>query len=204
MPDFRNARMAMFHHALERIPKPLSILDLGGTKEFWVEHGIPRDCNVHMINPCEEQIAGALPPRLTSEVGTGCKVSHANHSFGLVFSNSAIGHVGGLRDQIAMADEIRRLAPWYWVQTPNKWFPLDWQTLVPFFHWLPNPVRAWCYAHFRVGRCGKAPSIATAVWRSKAIRNLTRKELQAMFPDGRFYQERFCGLVKSFTVSRWP
>jgi SAM-dependent methyltransferase len=59
-------------------------------------------------------------------------------SFDIVFSNAVIEHVGGRDRQEAFVREALRVAPRAFVTTPNRWFPLEVHTRLPFVHWLPE------------------------------------------------------------------
>ena len=54
-------------------------------------------------------------------------------SFDAVFSNSVIEHVGTFEDQKMMANEVIRVTNFYFIQTPNLYFPIEPHFLVPFF-----------------------------------------------------------------------
>jgi hypothetical protein len=55
-----------------------------------------------------------------------------------VFSNAVIEHVGDWARQKQFANEIRRVAAkGYFVATPNKYFPIEPHTLLPFYQFLP-------------------------------------------------------------------
>ena len=50
-------------------------------------------------------------------------------------------HVGSLRNQIAFVQECCRVArKWVFLTTPNRWFPVEFHTVLPVVHWLPKKV----------------------------------------------------------------
>src|SRR5215470_14519514 len=60
-------------------------------------------------------------------------------SFERVFSNAVIEHVGGWNDQLRFAQEIRRVASkGYFVTTPNRYFPVEPHTFLPFYQFLAD------------------------------------------------------------------
>ena len=73
----------------------------------------------------------------------GRNLPFADGEFDLCFSNAVIEHVAGGREgQRQFVDELCRVAGRVFVTTPNRWFPIDPHTLLPFVHWLPaGPVR---------------------------------------------------------------
>ena len=78
---------------------------------------------------------------VTVQRADGTQLPFADGSFPIVFSNSVIEHVPkGL--QPAFAREIRRVGDRYFVQTPNRWFPIEPHYQMPFVHFLPE--RAPC------------------------------------------------------------
>ena len=57
----------------------------------------------------------------------------------LVISNATIEHVGSLNKQINMIRNVIKLTKKIFViSTPNKFYPLEFHTKIPFLHWLPN------------------------------------------------------------------
>jgi hypothetical protein len=86
------------------------------------------------------------------------------------------------------------------VQTANRNFPLDWRTLVPFFHWLPASAQAWWFQRTPVGRYKKARTAAEAVEWATRVCDLTASECKTLFPEGTIVRERVAGLTKSFMV----
>jgi len=108
----------------------------------------------------------------------------AEQSFEIAYSNSLLEHVAPA-DRQRVAGEIRRVAGRYFVQTPNRWFPIEPHVLIPFFQFLPRGLRR------RLWRFGISRSPF------EDIRLLTAAELQGLFPEARIVRERFGPLTKS-------
>jgi hypothetical protein len=125
-----------------------------------------------------------------------------NSSFDLVHSNSVIEHVVLWRDQCKMAHEIRRLAPRYFVQTPNYWFPLEPHLRTPFIHWMPEPWRAAIVRHKACGYFQRASSYDEARKILDDARLLDAPAMAALFPDAVIERERFAGFTKSLIAIR--
>jgi hypothetical protein len=173
------------------------MLDVGGTVEFWKDSAERCGAILTVINIFEQQpVAG-----IRVLIGDACDLSRfADKSFEVVFSNSVIGHVGGWEQQQKMAREVRRIGRRYYVQTPNRRFPVDWRTLMPFFHWLSPEAQAWWFQKVPVGRYSRAKSRDEAWHLATRVRNLNRRELLTLFPEATLVSERVAGFAKSSVV----
>ncbi len=120
--------------------------------------------------------------------------------FPIVFSNSVIEHVGDWQDQLRMAQEVRRVGSRYFVQTPNRYFPLEPHFLVPGFQFLPVAARVALVRRFALGYHEAIPDRAAAVEAVNEIRLLTASEMRALFPGAVLHRERVAGLTKSFVA----
>mgnify|MGYP001289472961 CR=1 FL=1 len=59
----------------------------------------------------------------------------------LVISNATIEHVGSLRNQKKMISNMIKFSKKIFIIiTPNRYYPIDFHTKLPFFHWLPKPL----------------------------------------------------------------
>jgi 2-polyprenyl-3-methyl-5-hydroxy-6-metoxy-1,4-benzoquinol methylase len=77
-------------------------------------------------------------PNSAAFLPTAARSPSAARSFDIVFSNSVIEHVGDAESQQQFAHEIARVGRAYWVQTPNRRFPVEPHLLTPFLHFLPT------------------------------------------------------------------
>src|ERR671924_1178977 len=106
----RHRRFARFEAMTRDLPRPLSIIDIGGTTEFWEARGWAGrdDVEVTLVNLTQgEQRYDNLVP----VVGDATDLSeYADRSFDIAFSNSVIEHLFTLENQQAMASELRRVA----------------------------------------------------------------------------------------------
>lgn len=197
----RRRRHDQLRQLLEQLKDPLEILDVGGTIEYWSTVSfLPAAVRkVVLFNTFEQNVS--TPFEAVS--GDARDLSrYRDNEFDIVFSNSVIGHVGNFADQQKMAREIRRVGRTFFLQTPNHGFPLDWRTFIPFFHFLPEAVQAWCFRNFSVGTYRKALSNIEALHWATRIRNIRRRELELLFPglDVVVIEERVLGFTKSFMV----
>src|SRR5207237_4103979 len=116
----------------------------------------------------------------------------------IAFSNSVIEHVGDWSAQSAMAKEIQRVSKAYWVQTPNRYFPLEPHFLFPGFQFLPRAVRRWLAGWWPFGWL--RPGLPETLEECDRIRLLSAQEMRKLFPDGELVREGLFGLTKSLVV----
>lgn len=194
--------------AAARADRRLRIADIGGAPDFWRTLDLDVAADITLVN-----IAGAAEPpfdqgrmRFVPEIGDARDLARwPDRGFDLVVSNSVLEHVGSWRDIERAAGEMRRLADHGWVQTPAFGFPIEPHVGLPFFHWLPAPVRAALlprlphrgYEHLATGSVGDARRAV------EEINLLTGREMRFLFPDATLRRERLAGLTKSF-IAAWP
>jgi SAM-dependent methyltransferase len=88
-----------------------------------------------------EHFAAAFP-EVTAVQADGRALPFADRQFELGFSNAVVEHVeGGRTGQQQLVAELCRVAERVFVTTPNRFFPVDPHTLLPFAHWLPDGPR---------------------------------------------------------------
>jgi hypothetical protein len=202
--QLRRRRYALFRTLLDRLPRPVRLLDVGGTQFFWKMIGFDGDpgLDVTLLN----LEAGWARPGFRSIAGDARDMRQfADHEFDVVFSNSVIEHVGDQVAQQQAAREIKRVGKRYFVQTPNRHFPLEPHFFFPGFQFLPLPTRIWLLQHFDLGWYKKIPDYTAARQEVETIRLLSRRDVMRLFPEGTLYNERFAGLTVSFVVyAGWP
>jgi hypothetical protein len=120
-----------------------TVIDVGGTdKSWWFV-----DWDGRVVRCNLDRLAAASGMRV---VANGCQLPFSDQSFDIAFSNSVIEHVGTWEAQTAFADEVRRVGRKYFVQTPNRHFPIESHYLFPFFQFLPVTLQRWLHTHFDI------------------------------------------------------
>ncbi len=196
----RRRRFELFLSLLRTLKGRVEILDIGGTQQFWdlMLGDDPADIRVTLLNIEHQQVSSS---RFVSAAGDARSLPQfPKLSFDVVFSNSVIEHVGGYNEQSRMASEIQRIGKRYFVQTPNKRFPLEPHFLFPWFQYLPVAARAWLVHRFDVGWYKRIPEPAAARAEVESIQLLTRRRFSALFPGARIHEEKIAGLTKSFVA----
>jgi hypothetical protein len=199
----RAKRFQKFAELLVGASEPVRILDVGGTPEFWIRHvqDLPVRVEVTLLNREFErrpEVAG-----VSYVQGDARSMDmFGDFEFDMCFSNSVIEHVGEVKDQMRMASEILRVARGYFVQTPNKYFPIEPHFLFVGWQFMPLSTRAWLLQRRGWGWMKREPSAADALTSVASIRLLTVANLRELFPDGSLHREWFGLMVKSISTFR--
>jgi len=199
--SFRRKRFEFFKSLLAKTPRPFEMLDVGGTRRFWETMGYgDQDFNIVVLNT-EQQKSQSASPNMTCVVGDATSMpEYADKQFDVVFSNSVIEHVGSFEQQRKMAQEVQRVGKRFYVQTPNRYFPIEPHFLLPFFQFYPLGLKVFIVTHIRTPWGWKIRDKEKATRFTSNIRLMTEKEMKTLFPGARIYKEKFLGLTKSFTA----
>lgn len=193
----RSKRFMFFLSLIKDLPRPLSILDIGGTEEFWKAMRFhEEEIHITLLNLTEASISN---PDMQSVAGDATNLHmFADQSFDLVFSNSVIEHLFTWENQQKMAAEVQRVSNRFFIQTPNYWFPVEPHWVFPLFQYLPFPLRVFLTQNFSLGHIQKSLSKREAIEQVREIRLLSLREMKQLFPDANIYAEKFLGFDKSF------
>lgn len=201
--SFRMKRFKFLADKLAKFPKPVNILDVGGTLKYWEARGFQNnnDFNITIIN-----LESSDSPYTNIKIFKGDATNLSNYkdkSFDLAFSNSVIEHLTVFDKQVLMAKEMIRTGKYYFVQTPNRYFPIEPHFLFPFFQFLPYSLKYFILTKTKLSR-GRKRTPQRAETYIKEIRLLTTKEMLKLFPGCKVYNEKVAGLIKSITVHNLP
>lgn len=194
---FRTRRWQLL---LDRFPDLASrtVLDLGGTVAGWSAAPVTPD-RLTIVNA--EPLAEAVPDHVEVVLGDACALDRSvtDRSWDLVFTNSVIEHVGGHDRRAAFAESVLGLSAHHWVQTPNRWFPVEPHFLVPGLQFLPTRARARIIAAWPLNRWRPADDRA-AMEAALDLELIGRAELAHYFPGSTILEERLGPLTKSLVA----
>jgi hypothetical protein len=189
-------------YKLFRITAYTHLVDVGGDPYFWnlaQGQGLPAP-RITIVNlySCPAR----LPENTHWVVADGRQLPFPDSSFDIAFSNSVIEHLANWGSQVAFASEIRRVAHNYFLQTPNKMFPIEPHFITPFIHWLPKRVQRKLLYNFSVRGLISRPSPEQCDRWLAELKLLGRREFSELFPEARILSEDFLGLSKSLIAVR--
>jgi len=198
--EMRSRRFRRFEELASRLPRPLRILDIGGTNEFWEHAGWAGRPEVRIT--ALNLVAGErVHENIAPVAGDATDLrEYGDGSFDIAFSNSVIEHLFTWENQVKMARESMRVGRAYWCQTPNFWFPMEPHFHFPGWQWLPEGMRVAILRRRKCGFRGPVPDPEKARTSVREVRLLGRREIRRLFPSCELGAERFAGLVKSWTA----
>ncbi|MDQ3721050.1 MAG: class I SAM-dependent methyltransferase [Actinomycetota bacterium] len=113
----------------------------------------------------------------------------ADGEFDVAYSNSVIEHVVEPSDRRALTAELARVGGRYFVQTPNRFFPVEPHALLPLVHWLPR----------RLGRRLWNLGVSEDPFDDTLL--LDAGHLRELFPDAIIVRERLGPFTKSLVAA---
>jgi len=192
--------IALFEELIRPLPKPLRIIDVGGTEVFWERMGFSGDeaVDITLLNLSEEKTSYQ---NIKSVEGDARNMHQfRDGEFDIAFSHSVIEHVGEYHDQKQMANELQRVSKRYFLQTPNFYFPFEPHFLFPFFQFFPLWLKLFMLRHFNLGWYNKITDKEEAIKTINSIRLLKKWELKKLFPRATMHELKFWGLTISFIL----
>jgi hypothetical protein len=186
---FRTQRMHRFWRYFD-LTSQTRVLDVGGSWFNWSllpETPLLTICN--LSSPKGKGFVGL--------VADGRYLPFKSDAFDVVYSNSVIEHVGEKGEQEVFAKECRRVGHRYYIQTPNKRFPIEPHLLAPFVHYLPKSVQKRLLRNFTIRGWITRPTRLEAEDFIAGIQALDVQRLRQLFPKAEIWRERVLGLTKS-------
>jgi Methyltransferase domain len=123
-----------------------TLLDVGVTSDQtyqasnYVEAWYPYKNKITAVGLDDAAFLERRYPGLIYVRADGRDLPFESDSFDVVHSSAVLEHVGSFADQQRFMCELARVARRaVFVTTPNRWFPVEFHTLLPLVHWLPKP-----------------------------------------------------------------
>ncbi|HEY3910599.1 MAG TPA: class I SAM-dependent methyltransferase [Stellaceae bacterium] len=124
-----------------------TVLDIGATSDRSFDHSnyleawYPAKARVTALGIDDASFLTGMYPGLTFVRGDGRALPFRSLSFDYVHSSAVLEHIGDHRRQQSFLREVWRVArKGIFITTPNRWFPVEFHTVLPLVHWLPAPL----------------------------------------------------------------
>ena len=138
------ARLKIFNQMVAVISHEDTILDVGTTpvklkhENFFLNHYEYKNKISCLSNQNLDNLKEVYP-NLNTILGDGRDTKLPDNSFDISISNATLEHVGSFEQQTLFIKEMYRVCRKRTIiVTPNRYYPIDTHTMLPFLHWLPK------------------------------------------------------------------
>lgn len=122
-----------------------TVADVGATSDRGYEHSnyleawYPEKAAITAVGIDDASFLEQLYPGMTFVCANGLDLPFADRSFDIVHSSAVLEHVGSFANQVRFIEQCARVARRaIFLTTPNRWFPVEFHTVLPLVHWLPK------------------------------------------------------------------
>jgi len=123
-----------------------TIIDVGATDDRTYDHSnyleawYPYKQQITAVGTDDASFLENTYPGLKFRRSDGRALPFPDRSFDFAHSSAVIEHVGSRTNQCALLAELWRVSrKGIFVTTPNRWFPIEFHSVMPLLHWLPPP-----------------------------------------------------------------
>ena len=141
------ARRAMYERFIHNtaISADETLLDVGVTSDQtyeasnYVEAWYPHKNKITAAGVDDASFLEQRYPGMKYIKADGLDLPFPDASFDVVHSSAVLEHVGSKANQRRFVSELARVARRaVFITTPNRWFPVEFHTVLPLVHWLPK------------------------------------------------------------------
>jgi hypothetical protein len=86
----------------------------------------------------------AFPAATYVQIAPNMRLPFADNSFNIATSNAVLEHVGSFANQLLFVKELCRVAQSVFISVPNRFFPIEHHTALPFIHYTDSTFRIAC------------------------------------------------------------
>ncbi|WP_374471345.1 class I SAM-dependent methyltransferase [Phenylobacterium sp.] len=122
-----------------------TLLDVGATSDQTLEHSnyavawYPHKGRVTTVGLDDASFLERKYPGVTFRRANGLALPFADGSFDYAHSSAVLEHVGSRENQARFIGELARVSrKGFFLTTPNRWFPVEFHSVLPLVHWLPR------------------------------------------------------------------
>jgi ubiquinone/menaquinone biosynthesis C-methylase UbiE len=141
------ARQALYQRFIDdcSVESSDTILDVGVTSDQtysssnYLEAWYPHKDKITAVGLQDATFLEDMYPGLRFVEADGRDLPFEDDAFDVVHASAVLEHVGSTADQEAFICEVARVARRVaFITTPNRSFPIEFHTVLPLVHWLPN------------------------------------------------------------------
>lgn len=121
-----------------------TIVDIGATSDRtyvhsnYLEAWYPHKSRITAVGIDDASFLEHVYPGVTFHRADGRSLPFKGGAFDYAHSSAVIEHVGSRPDQVRFLAELWRVSrKGIFVTTPNRWFPVEFHSVLPLVHWLP-------------------------------------------------------------------